>query len=102
MGDQVWAGGCVFAVGDCNAVSSRSEIPAMPKTGYVAEQQAVHACRNIISLDKQLARGGSRKQICCLPARPSEPALASTWYPWGAGIYAVSLGPEDGCVIVGV
>lgn len=24
-----------------------------------------------------------------------------TWYPWGAGIFAVSLGPSDGCIITG-
>merc|ERR1719433_1952961 len=26
--------------------------------------------------------------------------LHHTWYPWGSGIFAISLGPQDGCVVV--
>lgn len=61
----------------------------MPKTAYPAEQQAVHACRNVRVLDRAFA------------ALAAPPALKPSWYPWGAGTYAISLGVQDGCVVVG-
>jgi len=92
--NKVWGDGRVFVVGDSNLGSigelSNWEIAPMPKTAYPAEQQAVHACRNICTLDTALRN------------RARTAGLRSTWHPWGAGIFAISLGPGDGCVVVGV
>jgi len=124
---DVWGGGTIFACGDCSvacvgerlkpsqseARKGRSatepasptqenwEIPPMPKTGYPAEQQAVHASKNICAKDRELYGGSA--WLCCipLPGCCGRTQLRSTWYPWGAGIFAISLGPNDGCFIVG-
>eukprot|EP00927_Polykrikos_kofoidii_P025071 TRINITY_DN22614_c0_g1_i1.p1 TRINITY_DN22614_c0_g1~~TRINITY_DN22614_c0_g1_i1.p1 ORF type:complete len:478 (+),score=79.73 TRINITY_DN22614_c0_g1_i1:74-1507(+) len=104
--NQLWGDGAVFAVGDCGVGSvgdaKKWEIPPVPKTGYPAEQQAVHACRNIRVLDTKWY-GSNARFLGCLPvpAVCSLHGLRPTWYLWGAGIFAVSLGPTDGCVIVG-
>lgn len=109
---EKWAEGVVFAFGDCMVYASRGssqaagsegswDSPPVPKTGYSAEQQAVHACRNIKALDNQrLMRLGE-----CLPLSavlPGGTRLRSTWYPWGSGIFAISLGPQDACLVVGL
>jgi len=118
QGDK-WGEGLVFAVGDCMAYASQGssrqaassegaapqwDAPPVPKTGYSAEQQAVHACRNIKALDYQ--RYGGSIRLSCIPVPsmlvPGMTKLRSTWYPWGAGIFAISLGPEDGCVVMGL
>jgi hypothetical protein len=74
----------------------------VPKTGYTAEQQAVTACQNLICKDRKLHSGGS-VWLCCVPfpgmfARSS---LKRTWHPWGSGIFSISLGSNDGCLVVG-
>jgi len=109
----LWGDGRIFAVGDCvaHAIPDSSakakassgekppwEIPPVPKTGYSAEQQAVHAARNLRALDVQCHGGAHHRLCCCLPMPTS---LKATWYPWGSGIYAISLGPHDGCMVVG-
>jgi len=91
---QVWAGGCVFAVGDCQygAVMSKTprqrsgsdlldnfSIPPVPKTAQAAVAWSRLACRNILA------------------ARSGWPMELASW-PSEAGIIAVSLGPEDGLV----
>eukprot|EP00933_Yihiella_yeosuensis_P022729 TRINITY_DN17842_c0_g1_i1.p1 TRINITY_DN17842_c0_g1~~TRINITY_DN17842_c0_g1_i1.p1 ORF type:complete len:480 (+),score=59.96 TRINITY_DN17842_c0_g1_i1:80-1519(+) len=104
---EKWGQGLVFAVGDCTmgcvGEAPNWELPPVPKTGYPAEQQAVHACRNIRVLDKKWYGGASDRCCGCLPlSNPLGPThLRGTWYPWGAGIFAVSLGPRDGCVVIG-
>merc|ERR1712083_210256 len=76
-------------------------MPPVPKTGYPAEHQAVHACRNIRALDREWY-GGTKKFGCIpVPRCLGHSFLHATWYPWGAGIFAISLGPQDGCVVVG-
>merc|ERR1712232_752132 len=85
---EPWGDGCIFAVGDCivGCVGEPNawEIPPVPKTGYPAEQQALHACRNIRALDNTWY-GGTVKLGGCIPVPrffgPS--TLRSTWYPWG-------------------
>lgn len=93
---QVWGVGRVFAAGDCAAgnletgeaaASARARLPTVPKNGYAAEQNAVFAARNIKLLD------GSGPCSLCLPR-----GLKTSWYPWGVRIFALSLGPRDGCV----
>lgn len=98
--DGVWGHGHFFAVGDCvHGSVARPSSPsrgktcglAVPKTGFSAEEQAVHACVNIRILDRRL------HEASCLGPCTS---LRSTWYPWGAGIFSISLGPNDACLIV--
>jgi len=88
---QVWAGGCVFAVGDCQygaVIGKRRSsgdlldnfaIPPVPKTALAAVAWAKVACRNILALHS------------------GWPLEAAGW-PSKAGIIAVSLGPDDGVV----
>eukprot|EP00927_Polykrikos_kofoidii_P053578 TRINITY_DN48184_c0_g1_i1.p1 TRINITY_DN48184_c0_g1~~TRINITY_DN48184_c0_g1_i1.p1 ORF type:complete len:472 (-),score=45.95 TRINITY_DN48184_c0_g1_i1:68-1483(-) len=98
----VWADGSVFAVGDCNlgcvGEPPNFEIPPIPKIAYPAEAQACHAVRNVKILDVQrYGHNGGITAICC----PLPRQMRETWWPWGAGAYSISLGPNDGCFIVG-
>uniref|UniRef100_A0A7S4T1Y1 FAD/NAD(P)-binding domain-containing protein n=1 Tax=Alexandrium monilatum TaxID=311494 RepID=A0A7S4T1Y1_9DINO len=92
----VWAEGRVFAVGDCNygciGTAQNWVLSPVPKVCYPGEEQAFHACRNVRILDKQLYRE---------EGAPPPGDLKDTWWPWGAGIFATSLGPKDGCLVVG-
>jgi len=98
--DDVWGTGDVYAVGDCNFASIGTQadwkdgkgVPYIPKLAYPAEEQSVHVCRTLIVRDMR-ARG--KELGCCIP-RPHE-----TWWPWGSGMYAISLGPYDGCFVAG-
>jgi len=96
---QLWAGGRVFAVGDCQygAVVSKSSrpshsqghgvadffdkfsIPPVPKTALAAVSWSRLACRNILA------------------AQSGWPLEEAAW-PSEAGIIAVSLGQSDGLV----
>lgn len=107
---EVWAAhGVVFAVGDCiyGCIGEVKEdfkdgMPPVPKTGYTAEQQAIHCAQNVDILDRQL-HGGSGRCFCLpMPGFLGRSSLRNTWYPWGSGMFAISLGPSDGCFIVGV
>merc|ERR1712203_746009 len=49
--------------------------------------QAYHACINVERMQKAKAGSGSAK-------------LLDTWWPWGAGMFATSLGPHDACFVV--
>merc|ERR1711972_949529 len=95
LGGQVWAKGCAFAVGDCNygciGDPSNWELPPIPKISYPGEEQAIHAIKNVEAM-----------------ARLKEPSedvmnkkLMDTWWPWGAGMFATSLGPHDACFVAG-
>merc|ERR1712113_690652 len=95
---EVWAGGRVFAVGDCNfgcimnpevdpkncAPGAQWLMPPIPKISYPGEEQALHAVKNV----EKLHKGGDSAK------------LMSTWWPWGAGMFATSLGPHDACFVV--
>jgi len=89
--EKVWAGGSVFAVGDCNfgcigkpGADGKWEghMPPVPKISYPGEEQAFHAVNNI----KIMAKKGTK--------------LKPTWWPWGAGMFATSLGPHDACFVL--
>jgi hypothetical protein len=84
-GGGVWADGTFFAVGDCNlgciGEPPNFKMPPVPKISYPGEEQAMHAIWNLERMDK----GRS---------------LKSTWWPWGAGMFATSLGPHDACFVV--
>merc|ERR1719443_745610 len=100
-GNKVWGDGSVFAVGDCNfgcignmPFKEKGELPIIPKISYPGEEQAMHACKNVEILDAQ--RYGSHG--CCAGAPRKE--LVDTWWPWGAGMFATSLGPHDACFVL--
>lgn len=59
-------------------------MPQVPKISYPGEEQAYHACLNVMKLDK----GQKEKMV-------------KTWWPWGAGMFATSLGPHDACFVAG-
>jgi len=107
--EALWGAGAIFAVGDCilGSVGRQQDkyiLEPAPKTAYPAEQQALHASRNVMALDWHWHGQEFRKcpplgPGCLNPCFPRKPM--PTWYPWGAGIFAVSLGPSDGCIITG-
>jgi len=91
-GGKVWGDGSIFAVGDCNygciGEPDKWILPPIPKISYPGEEQAYHACMNVRIMDN--ARHRKR-----------EPKLKDTWWPWGAGMFATSLGPHDACFVLG-
>jgi hypothetical protein len=92
-GGQVWGDGSIFAVGDCNtsAIGEPHEwntpagMPPIPKISYPGEEQALHACNNVVKLQTS----------------GQQAVLSPTWWPWGAGMFATSLGPHDACFVMG-
>jgi len=62
-------------------------MPPCAKISYPGEEQALHACNNIEIMDHNKKHGSSKP-------------LQDTWWPWGAGMFATSLGPHDACFVV--
>mmetsp|Transcript_27692 Transcript_27692/g.79540 ORF Transcript_27692/g.79540 Transcript_27692/m.79540 type:complete len:450 (-) Transcript_27692:74-1423(-) len=91
-GGKVWGDGSIFAVGDCNlgciGEPPKFEMPPIPKISYPGEEQALHACKSVVALDR--VKGTKRTA-----------KLTKTWWPWGAGMFATSLGPHDACFVLG-
>jgi hypothetical protein len=93
----------IFAVGDCNyscveAPGKKPDewpIPPMPKISYPGEEEAVIACGNLEKVDKIVFQ--NRADDCC--GKPV--ALHDMHWPWGAGMFATSLGPDDACFVAG-
>jgi len=87
VGD-IYADGKIFAVGDCNygciGDPSNWVMPPVPKISYPGEEQALHAVINLKKIDKD----------------PTTKKLMATWWPWGAGMFATSLGPHDACFVM--
>lgn len=98
-GGGVWADGTIFAVGDCNygciGDPPNWEMPPVPKISYPGEEQALHAVKNLERMDA-MKYGSSGCMACC--GRPKD--LKPTWWPWGAGMFATSLGPHDACFVM--
>merc|ERR1711972_831046 len=88
---DVWGDGSIFAVGDCNlgciGAPPNFEMPPVPKISYPGEEQALHAVKNLEILERQKRGGAHRK-------------MQETWWPWGAGMFATSLGPHDACFVL--
>jgi hypothetical protein len=92
-----------FAIGDCNYGCVPEDgkpppqwpIPPMPKISYPGEEQAVIACGNLEKVDKISYQ--NRADDCC--GQPI--ALHNMHWPWGAGMFATSLGPDDACFVAG-
>merc|ERR1712050_725585 len=90
-GGGVWGDGSIFAVGDCNlgciGEPPNFEMPPIPKISYPGEEQALHAVHNMKIMASSKGKG-------------KQPKLKPTWWPWGAGMFATSLGPHDACFVV--
>jgi apoptosis-inducing factor 2 len=91
--DQVVAGGRIFAVGDCNMVM---DVAPIPKISYPSEEQAQHVCHNIAVIDNIEHNG---KSVGGCFGFGGTKNLKDTWWPWGAGMFATSLGPDDACFV---
>jgi hypothetical protein len=93
----------VYAIGDCNyscvdepgKSPDQWPIPPIPKISYPGEEEAVIATSNIIKIDK-LVYQGKRTDAFGTPLAP-----ATMHWPWGAGMFATSLGPDDACFVAG-
>jgi len=88
---ETWGTGTIFAVGDCNygCIGSPAKwiLPPIPKISYPGEEQALHACKNLEALD-HTKYGWTKRN------------MKPTWWPWGAGMFATSLGPHDACFVL--
>merc|ERR1712232_291561 len=69
------------------------DLPPIPKISYPGEEQALHAVKNIEILDHQ-KHGGGLFGFC------KRKKMHETWWPWGAGMFATSLGPHDACFVL--
>jgi len=114
---EPWGGGRVFAVGDCNygclmnpAVDPKNcpkgqtpfHMPPIPKISYPGEEQALHAVINLERLDA-FENGWGGCIPCPRPGKDKDNGgakLKATWWPWGAGMFATSLGPHDACFVL--
>merc|ERR1712110_885010 len=70
------------------------ELPPIPKISYPGEEQAINAIKNVEFLAHAKAHEGIEKDI-------TKVKLMDTWWPWGAGMFATSLGPHDACFVAG-
>merc|ERR1712146_861765 len=93
----------VWAIGDCNysCVDEPGKkpddwpIPPIPKISYPGEEEAIIACSNIHNIDKlcyqNISTGFFGQQL----------KVHDMHWPWGAGMFATSLGPDDACFVAG-
>jgi len=91
----------VYAVGDCNfgCVMGKGApgdwpIPPIPKISYPGEEQAVVAARNVEKTDHLIFHN---KDEDCFGTKIE---ISEMHWPWGAGMFATSLGPHDACFVV--
>jgi len=91
---ELWGDGTIFAIGDCNygCIGSPEHwiLPPIPKISYPGEEQALHGLKNLMAMDATKYGGG-----CCTSKN-----MKPTWWPWGAGMFATSLGPHDACFVL--
>jgi len=98
----------VYAVGDCNygCVPTAGAdgkmlkpgdwaIPPIPKISYPGEEEAVIAVKNIEKTDHLVF--GSKTTDCF----GGKLEIKNMHWPWGAGMFATSLGPDKACFVVG-
>merc|ERR1712039_386966 len=70
-------------------------IAPIPKISYPGEEEAVIACKNIEKIDA-IVYGGQKTNFIGEPLKPYD-----MHWPWGAGMFATSLGPDKACFVVG-
>jgi len=96
----------IYAIGDCNygCVEHPTDktlkpdqflVPPIPKISYPGEEEAIVAIRNIEVVDK-LVYKGAKTSTLGFPLQLNE-----LHWPWGAGMFATSLGPVDACFVAG-
>jgi len=93
----------VWAIGDCNygcieeAGKKPGEwpIPPIPKISYPGEEEGIVACSNIDIVDKIMYRNVQTSHFG-YPLKPH-----TMHWPWGAGMFATSLGPDDAIFVAG-
>jgi hypothetical protein len=94
--------GRIYAVGDCNMLA---DLPPIPKISYPGEEQAAVACRQIEVIEKAYYGGATSgwtkkpREWPCIPI-PGKLELTESWWPWGAGMFATSLGVDDACFVI--
>lgn len=101
--NNVWGDGRIYTVGDANygCIGSPADwekgqgLRPMPKISYPAEEQAANACRAIMTTDKLKYGNSGLFDSCCVSNK-----LTPTWWIWGAGMFATSLGPKDACFVL--
>jgi len=94
--------GLVYAVGDCNLCGIPSPadpdlwiIPPIPKISYPGEEEALIASTNVMKIDEFCYKQRTH-DFWGKPMAPAE-----MHWPWGAGMFATSLGPDDACFVAG-
>lgn len=95
--------GRIYAIGDCNyscveeAGKKPDEwpIPPIPKISYPGEEEAIVAATNICKIDRLVYQGKTTSHF----GGSLEPH--NMHWPWGAGMFATSLGPMDACFVMG-
>lgn len=92
----------VYAVGDCNFGCIEGNgpprnwpIPPIAKISYPGEEEAVIAARNVEKTDALIFKGDTHD---CWGTKIE---IHNMHWPWGAGMFATSLGPNDACFVAG-
>merc|ERR1712203_707067 len=93
----------IYAIGDCNysCVEEQGKkpddwpIPPIPKISYPGEEEAVFATRNFEIVDKLVYKNIKTTNL------GNELKPNTMHWPWGAGMFATSLGPDDACFVAG-
>jgi len=70
-------------------------VPPIPKISYPGEEEAVIAARNVEKTD-HLYRDEHAED--CFGYKQK---IHNMHWPWGAGMFATSLGPDDACFVAG-
>ena len=89
--------GRIYTVGDCNygCIEEAGKkpndwpIPPIPKISYPGEEEAIIAIGNIRKIEKTIWKGVKGLEV------------HNMHWPWGAGMFATSLGPDDACFVAG-
>jgi len=93
----------IYAIGDCNygCVEEQGKkpddwpVPPIPKISYPGEEEAVIATRNIEIIEKIVFKNQKFGHF----GKELKPNIMH--WPWGAGMFATSLGPDDACFVAG-
>jgi len=101
----------VYAIGDCNTGCVPAHgtkpmsvpppdtadwpVPSIPKISYPGEEEALIAIKNICKTDK-LMYTDIKTDLFGTPLKRH-----TMHWPWGAGMFATSLGPNDACFVIG-
>jgi len=93
----------VWAIGDCNygcieepgKKPGEWPIPPIPKISYPGEEEGIVACNNLDIVDKIMYRN-QQKSHFGWPLK-----VHNMHWPWGGGMFATSLGPDDAVFVAG-